>query len=1223
MFRFSQKVLLGVLSLSLVWGVFLGIGSEVIAQGANALNGVPTGSLTVTPYEDQLSSVQGNVSARDTIIKYTNFLLSFLGILCVTMVTFAGLQYIISFGDDGTMEKARKLILYNVIGILIILIAFALVNTVIKGAASGDDDRNGPTGPDSFIGTTPGNGGVSGGNGFAGTLDPGSAGSDTGRNFLAVNGLVITGDGINDYGNGYSVSRQVASLGLAFSFANPAECVIDFGDGTKGALDTITNRSDQIIHAYGQTGTYKIQADCREADGVRRQYVKILVIDPVTAIGTVSTSEAMVNQPVMLSGQRSTTKVGTLTQFVWTCEGGEGCFAPIENSEAEVSFAKPGDYILNLLVRNNLTDVGTSQIKIKVLNDKPTAEFVIAETGVGGNPGRVTLNAEESTTIDGRNDNLVYVWNLDGKTIRRGTPELDYAFSNPGIQEIGLIVVQRLRGQEVFSDPVYFTHEVASTLAVDFVLPKDVIMGQALTLRGKSEKATTFVWSFPEGATQQAEVIRYVFKKSGVFPVTLTVKNRNTGETNTVTKEIFVRNEGRPTALMEIKVGDDLHLLPGTSYPRGSQVQVKSLSVDKDGGGAGMTETWLVNGVPVSPENINSMFESVGNYEIKLVSADIDNANKRDEVRTTLRIVNQKPEISFLQVDPNEDYTQVKVVAQAQDKDGEIMQYRFEVLQNGLVRDAQVAVSNQVYFNLAQYGSDRTYNFRVQVQDNDRGTQVYTSDESLNVTIATDNTVPQSAIHVTPGVIGDTRTNFTFYAEGTDLDEDALVYEWVFPPYIRRFGSTVSYRFLEAGSHEVELRVSDGIETVEKVVQINVKEPENPVVETVNRPPNLKIKGVLPAAVVPVGTKLSFYSEATDPDRDVLTYEWDMADGARLTVPHVAYVYNTPGKRTVTLTVSDGINVKTESIEIDVLESSAEVLALKKDITVLEQDLSDMMNNSVDGGNSTEEIMSKRRELAQQRLRLDFLQPQIPVKDQALAQEAISMRSSAPKPLSREMIRVSSSRQVVEQTIESDINRLQNLQIEANTDIERQALQREIRYLKGELNKIQNPSSQAMSQAFYREAIRDMQQYILQVDNDKKERYKSQLESLEVEVRKASGGSRLMSPTEFITLQKEQNVDFGLRLEQAYARVKDDVFTYVKAQGTVQTTFFLYGSAPFDYPAALNFTWKLGDGRFVSGQNAVVRYDAPGEYQVEFVVTDGETTVSDFVTIVIRDSFLK
>jgi ABC-type transport system involved in cytochrome bd biosynthesis fused ATPase/permease subunit len=57
-------------------------------------------------------------------------ILTFLGIIAVLIIVIAGIRLIIGGADEGQREKARDSILYAVIGLIVILLAGAIVQWV-------------------------------------------------------------------------------------------------------------------------------------------------------------------------------------------------------------------------------------------------------------------------------------------------------------------------------------------------------------------------------------------------------------------------------------------------------------------------------------------------------------------------------------------------------------------------------------------------------------------------------------------------------------------------------------------------------------------------------------------------------------------------------------------------------------------------------------------------------------------------------------------------------------------------------------------------------------------------------------------------------------------------------------------------------------------------------------------------------------------------------------
>ncbi|MEO5950684.1 MAG: hypothetical protein ABIQ04_04505 [Candidatus Saccharimonadales bacterium] len=73
-----------------------------------------------------------NTGTLDGGIKNTiNVLLYIIGIAAVIMIVIGGLRYVLSGGDSSATKGAKDTILYAVVGLVIAIIAFAIVNFVV------------------------------------------------------------------------------------------------------------------------------------------------------------------------------------------------------------------------------------------------------------------------------------------------------------------------------------------------------------------------------------------------------------------------------------------------------------------------------------------------------------------------------------------------------------------------------------------------------------------------------------------------------------------------------------------------------------------------------------------------------------------------------------------------------------------------------------------------------------------------------------------------------------------------------------------------------------------------------------------------------------------------------------------------------------------------------------------------------------------------------------
>lgn len=94
-----------------------------IQGGANSAKG-----------SDQVANLFGNSGIFSTI---TNTLLFILGAISVIMIIIGGLRYVISGGDSAAVSAAKNTILYAIVGVIVAILAYAVINFVIGSFTSG------------------------------------------------------------------------------------------------------------------------------------------------------------------------------------------------------------------------------------------------------------------------------------------------------------------------------------------------------------------------------------------------------------------------------------------------------------------------------------------------------------------------------------------------------------------------------------------------------------------------------------------------------------------------------------------------------------------------------------------------------------------------------------------------------------------------------------------------------------------------------------------------------------------------------------------------------------------------------------------------------------------------------------------------------------------------------------------------------------------------------
>lgn len=67
----------------------------------------------------------------------TNVLLFLIGAISVIMLIVGGIRYVVSGGDSTAVQNAKNTILYAIVGVVVAILAYAVVNFVITSFSSG------------------------------------------------------------------------------------------------------------------------------------------------------------------------------------------------------------------------------------------------------------------------------------------------------------------------------------------------------------------------------------------------------------------------------------------------------------------------------------------------------------------------------------------------------------------------------------------------------------------------------------------------------------------------------------------------------------------------------------------------------------------------------------------------------------------------------------------------------------------------------------------------------------------------------------------------------------------------------------------------------------------------------------------------------------------------------------------------------------------------------
>ena len=80
--------------------------------------------------EDTPETLFGDGGIFTTIV---NVILFLVGVISVIMLVYGGIRYATSAGDSGRVTSAKNTVLYAIVGLIVAILAFAIVNFVITG----------------------------------------------------------------------------------------------------------------------------------------------------------------------------------------------------------------------------------------------------------------------------------------------------------------------------------------------------------------------------------------------------------------------------------------------------------------------------------------------------------------------------------------------------------------------------------------------------------------------------------------------------------------------------------------------------------------------------------------------------------------------------------------------------------------------------------------------------------------------------------------------------------------------------------------------------------------------------------------------------------------------------------------------------------------------------------------------------------------------------------
>ncbi len=123
-------------------GIFAAMGGLVIMMIANTFVTKVFYKVDKTTYSAISEGITPQTDLSEgisQIVGITNFVISFVGPGLVLLIIIAGILYLTAGGEEEKMNKAKRMLISGVIGLVVIYGAFALVSTIVSGSLQTPD----------------------------------------------------------------------------------------------------------------------------------------------------------------------------------------------------------------------------------------------------------------------------------------------------------------------------------------------------------------------------------------------------------------------------------------------------------------------------------------------------------------------------------------------------------------------------------------------------------------------------------------------------------------------------------------------------------------------------------------------------------------------------------------------------------------------------------------------------------------------------------------------------------------------------------------------------------------------------------------------------------------------------------------------------------------------------------------------------------------------------
>ncbi|MGB9926845.1 MAG: PKD domain-containing protein [Methanosarcina sp.] len=358
-----------------------------------------------------------------------------------------------------------------------------------------------------------------------------TTGNTNGSNALTKTGYIIVSNNLPAPVSKFSASPSSGSMPLTVKFTDqsteaPNSWRWTFGDGNNST-------EKDPVHTYNKSGRYTVSLTAENANGsstlTKSSYITVSNILPGPVAGfSASPDSGKVPLTVKFTDQST----GTPDSWKWTF--GDGTNSTEKNPVH--TYNKTGLYSVTLTASNENGSnalTGTSCIAVSSVLDTPVSKFSASSTS--GNAPLIVNFTDEST---GSPSSLRWTFG-DGNNSTEKDPV--HTYNKSGRYTVTLTATNE-NGTNVLTKTGYIAVSNSVTGAFSAFPTSGPAPLRVSFTDSSTGSPTDWKWNFGDGNTSTEKNPVYVYNKTGVYTVSLTVNNQGSSSTETRPRYITVGN---------------------------------------------------------------------------------------------------------------------------------------------------------------------------------------------------------------------------------------------------------------------------------------------------------------------------------------------------------------------------------------------------------------------------------------------------------------------------------------------------------------------------------------------------------------------------------------------------------------------------------------------------------------------------------------------------------